>query len=179
MSYATKYTITFNSLKRITYTVNILVDGFLGTPQRLRASTNAFAIDEDHNENYFEPIRTQSGYIRIVNESTDLDGNPFDYKGLIATNSQSHQVQLISGGSLVWIGFIRPVVLTTTLFGYRNTLEIPIQCPLAVLGTINLSFDSTTGTFLTMGQIVFSMFSKINNITWGNVYLTANVKHID
>lgn len=176
MAYAIKYTIQFQSLHGIDYTVNILVDGFSGTPQRLRAAAQPFTIDEDNNDNYFLPIRTQSGYIRIINEDTDLDGNAFDYSELIATNAMSHQVQLISGSTVVWVGYIKPVVLTSTLFGYRNTVEIPVQCPLSVLGTINLKFD-TDLTFPTMGQIFYSFFSRLG-IAWNNMYLTANVKHI-
>lgn len=177
MAYTTKYTYTFNSLRGITYTVNILVDGFIGTAQRLRPALKPFTVDEDSSDNYFEPLRSQSGYIRIVNEPTDLDGNAFDYKDLIATNVQSHQVQLLLDNALVWVGYIKPVVLTSTLFGYRNTVEIPIQCPIAVLKATKLSFDTQMGTFLTMGQIIYSMFSKLNNITWNNVCLTANVLH--
>lgn len=179
MAYATKWTISFNSLRGVDYTVNILVDGFSGTPQRLRPAAKPITIDEDTSDNYFEPMRSQSGYIRIVNEDSDLDGNAFSYKDLIATNAQSHQVRLMAGNTLVWIGYIKPVVLTSILFGYRNTIEIPIQCPIAVLKATRLSFNSNTGTFLTMGQIIHSMFSKLNNIAWSNVYLTANVRHRD
>lgn len=178
MAYATKYTYSFNSRRGVSYTVNILVDGFSGTAQRLRPALRPFTIDEDNSDNYFEPLRSISGYIRIVNEDTDLDGNSFSYKDLIATNVQSHQVQLISGNSLIWVGYIKPVVLTSKLFGYKNTIEIPIQCPLSVLKATKLSFSTTTGTVLSMGQIIYSMFSKLNNITWDKLYLTANVKHI-
>lgn len=175
MAYATKWTLSFNSLRNVSYTVNILVDGFSGTAKRLRAAEKPFTIDENNSDDYFETIRTQSGYIRIINEDTDLDGNAFDYSELIATNAMSHQVQLLSGQTILWVGYIKPVVLTSTLFGYKNTIEIPIQCPLSVLGTINLKFDTTLGTFLTMGQIIYTFFSRINNITWENVYLTADI----
>ena len=179
MAYAVKYTISFQSVGGTNYTVNILQDGFSGTAKRLQASDKPFTINEDNSEDYFSPIRSQSGYLRIINKATDLDGNPFDYKELIATNAQSHQVQLMSGNNIVWLGYIKPVVLTNTLFGYCNVVEIPIQCPLAVLKTTNLSFDTTTGTFLTMGQIIHMLFSKLANITWGNLYLTANISHKD
>lgn len=179
MAYAVKYTIAFQSMRGVDYTVNILVDGYIGTPQRLRPAQNPFTVDEDNSNNYFETLRSKSGYLRIINEETDLDGNPFSYKDLIATNAQSHQVQLLSGNTLIWIGYIKPVVLTSTLFGYCTTVEIPIQCPISVLKATKLSFGTDTGTVLTMGQIIHSMFSKLNNITWNKVYLTANIRHRD
>lgn len=175
MAYATKWTFSFKSLRNVSYTVNILIDGFSGTVKRLRSAAQPFTIDEDNSDNYFLPIRTQSGYIRIINENTDLDGNAFDYSELIATNAMSHQVQLLSGSTVVWVGYIKPVVLTSALFGYKNTIEIPVQCPLSVLGTINLKFDTSMGTFLTMGQIIYKFFSRINNVTWGSVYITADI----
>ena len=177
MAYATKWTLSFKSLRDVSYTVNILVDGFSGTAKRLRAAEKPFTIDENNSDDYFETIRTQSGYIRIINEETDLDGNAFDYSELIATNAMSHQVQLLSGQTILWVGYIKPVVLTSTLFGYKNVVEIPIQCPLSVLGAINLKFNSDL-TFPTMGQIFHAFFSRLG-IAWNNLYLTANVKHID
>lgn len=175
MAYAIKYTLAFQSLRGVEYTVNILEDGFAGTAQRLRPAANPLTINEDNGDNYFETIRTQSGYLRIINEATDLDGNTFDYKDLLATNSQSYQVQLISGNNIVWVGYIKPVVLTNTLFGYRNTVEIPIQCPLAVMKSVNLKFNSIQ-TFPTMAQMIHMFFSRLN-IAWNNLYLTANVNH--
>lgn len=175
MAYATKWTFSFYSVRDVGYTVNILEDGFAGTAKRLRAATRPFTVDEDVSEDYFKAIRTQSGYIRIINDDIDLDGNAFDYSELIATNATSHQVQLITGSTIVWIGYIKPVVLTSRLFGYMNVVEIPVQCPLSVLGAINLTFDSSL-TFPSMGQIFYSFFNRLG-IPWSNMYLTANVRH--
>lgn len=175
MAYGIKWTIAFQSVGGTDYTVNILQNGFTGTAKRLQPAESPFTINESRSDDYFEPIRTQSGYIRIINDATDLDGNTFSYKELIATNDTSHMVKVMSGQTLVWIGFIKPVVLTSTLFGYRNEVEIPVQCPLAVLQTINLKFGNSN-TFPTMAQIFHMFFSRLD-IAWGNLYLTANINH--
>lgn len=177
MAYSTKWTSSFQSSEKVNYTINILVDGYNGNAKRIEAAENPFTIDEDNSDEYFKPIRTQTGYIRIINRDTDLDGNTFNYSELIATNAMSHQVQLLSGSTVLWVGFIKPVVLTSTLFGYNNVVEIPVQCPLSVLGAINLKFDSNL-TFPTIGQIFYSFFNRLD-IRWNNLYLTANIRHYD
>lgn len=175
MAYGIKWTISFQSVGGTNYTINILQNGFSGTAKSLRPADKPLTIDEDNSDDYFEPIRTQSGYIRIINDSTDLNGNTFSYTELIATNATSHMVNVKMGNTTIWVGYIKPVVLTSTLFGYRNVVEIPIQCPLAVLQTINLKFDNSH-TFPTIGQIIHMFFSRLG-ITWNYLYLTANVNH--
>ena len=66
MSWTPKFIIQFQSITGNNYTVQILVDGYTGDTIPLQGAASPFSTTESTSEDYFEPIRTQSGYIRII-----------------------------------------------------------------------------------------------------------------
>ena len=182
MSKQTKWTIGFKSLRGVSYTINILVDGYTGQPIPLQGSVDPITTDENNDTDFFTPLRGQTGYIRIVDTGKDLNGNDFDYTELIPANSMTHQVQLLTGSTLVFIGYIKPEMFTTELFGYNQVLSIPIQCPLGALETMPIAFrnqrvyeaENLTETFPTIGMILHTFFSQVD-VNWTDVYVTKNI----
>ena len=74
---ANNYSITFMSLRDGTsYTVHI--GGGTGPEIPLKGGAQPFTTQEDDDEDMFVPVRTQSGYFRIVNDGRDANGNAFD-----------------------------------------------------------------------------------------------------
>lgn len=61
------------------YTVSIYKDYYTGDPTELIGAANPFETQEDDSEDVFKPVRTQSGYLRIVDNGYAADGvTPFD-----------------------------------------------------------------------------------------------------
>ena len=89
---ANNYSITFISLRAGTvYTVNI--GGGTGNAIPLKGGAEPFSTQEDGQEDEFMPIRTQSGYLRIVDDGKDANGNAFNWKDLIpSTNISRHEL---------------------------------------------------------------------------------------
>ena len=120
---AKNYTIQFKSLRAgTTYIVNI--GGGTGTPVQLKAGANPFITQEDDDDDMFTPIRTQSGYLRIVDDGYAADGvTPFNWKDMIPATDISRPVTLTaipagqSTGTVVWQGFMQAQDFGSVLYG--------------------------------------------------------------
>ena len=72
------YSITFKSLRSATvYTVNI-GGGSLSSVVPLKGAAQPFVTEEDASDDFFTPIRRQTGYIRILDNEEDADGYVID-----------------------------------------------------------------------------------------------------
>ena len=71
MAFQIFWKIKFKSLRAGTdYCVNIYKDGTLpsGYPLTLKGGAQPFTTQEDDSDDMFTPIRTQTGYLRIVDD---------------------------------------------------------------------------------------------------------------
>ena len=122
---AKNYTISFKSLRTGTdYTVSI--GGGTGAAVPLTPGAQPFTTQEDDNEDNFTPVRTQSGYLRIVDNGLDANGNSFDWHDLIPETDTSRPVTLshVSGPSSVidWEGFMQAQDFGSVLYGWAVAL---------------------------------------------------------
>lgn len=159
MSRTTKWQVDFVSLKGKNYTVKILVENYTGDVIHLQGAPEPFTTSEDNSEDYFLPVRTQTGYLRIVDTGKDLDGNPFNWADMLPANNMQNQVQLLNGSTLVWVGYMKADLFTTQAFGYGTVVEFPLICPLSLLSSLPITFTNEGGTLLTFGQILYRALS--------------------
>ena len=115
MAFNIHWKIKFKSLRAGTdYTVNIYKDGTLpsGYPLTLEGGAQSFVTEEDDNDDQFTPIRTQTGYIRIVDDGKAInDSNvevAYNWKELLPLNDTDRPVTLTDGNNnVVWCGFMQ------------------------------------------------------------------------
>ena len=136
------YTVTFKSLRiDATYVVTIS-GGSSGTIYALKPGTNPFTTDEDSDEDQFKPVRTQTGYVRVLDDGKDANGNalPTDWwKDLQPDTDISRPVVLKIGSTIVWQGFMQAQNFGGVIYGNPQEREFPVQCILSVLGTYKAS----------------------------------------
>ena len=131
---AHNYTITFRSLRSSTTDAPYVVTIGGGTESTiaLKPAASPFVTEEGDDEDVFCPVRTQTGYIRIVDDGYALDGaTPFDWKDLIPLTDTARPVTLTQGGTVLWQGFMQSQNFGATLYGNPQEREYPIQCSLA------------------------------------------------
>lgn len=143
---AKNYTITFKSLRAgTTYVVNI--GGGSGTAVPLMGGAHPFSTQEDDDNNMFAPVRTQSGYLRIVDNGLDANGNAWDWKDLIPATDTSRPVTLshTEGIRTVvdWRGFMQAQDFGSVLYGNPQEREFPIQCVLSILNGSDINYQQT------------------------------------
>lgn len=162
---AVHWQIKFKSLRADTlYTVSIYDDSFSGTPVQLVGAAEPFVTQEENDDDKFLPVRTQSGYIRIVDTGLDMDGDPFDWHDLIPSTQFERPVALYAGATLVWQGYIRP----DTYDGpYPATAaqerDFPIVCCLSALSAFNLNIHPTEQSgdnITTFAGLLYQIFGR-------------------
>lgn len=149
MAAVNNYTITFKSLRSGTvYTVSI--GGGSGAPVALKGGAQPFVTEEDNDEDMFVPIRTQTGYIRIVDDGKSADGTSLGsgwWKDLIPDTDTSRPVTLThteNNSTIVdWQGFMQAQDFGNTLCGNPQEREFPIQCVLSVTQGTDINYQQT------------------------------------
>ena len=154
---AHNYTIQFKSLRSATvYT--LAIGGGTGDAIPLTPGAQPFTTQEDDNEDVFTPVRTQSGYLRVVDDGKDANGNLWDWKDLIPATDTSrpviltHMIPNPDAGQegepdeievTDWVGFMQAQTFSGVLYGNPQEREFPVQCPLAVTEGTDINYTQT------------------------------------
>ena len=177
---AKNYTITFKSLRAGTvYTLNI--GGGSGTAVALHGGAEPFTTDEDASEDQFTPIRTQSGYFRIVDNGYAANGTTaFDWKDLLPATDSERPVTLTYGGTVVWQGFMQSQTFSGALYGNPQEREFPVICPLGVLSGEDIDFNAGLKNFAYLLKSVCDTIDVKSGGTLSGGVITVNgAVHID
>lgn len=139
---AIHWQVKFRSLRANTlYTVNIYDSSYSGTPVQLTGAAQPFETQEDDDEDFFAPVRTQSGYLRIVDTGKDNDGNAFNWRDLIPATDTDRPVTLTAWNTEVWQGYIQPQTFSGQIYEQVQEREFPLMCPLTVLRGVNVDIS--------------------------------------
>lgn len=162
---AIHWQVKFKSLRAGTdYTVNIYDANYSGNPIPLKGGAEPFVTQEDDNEDMFQPIRTQSGYIRIVDDGKDANGNAFNWKDLLPETDVDRPVELTDGTNILWHGFMQAQNFTGVLYGNPQERELPVQCPLTVLSANDISTQERE--MHNFGYVIAQAFASIPTLTF-------------
>lgn len=143
MAFGIHWQIPFKSLMADTnYVVNIWQNGYTGSAVVLKGGAQPFTTQEDDNEDMFTPIRTQTGYIRIVDDGYAADGvTVFNWKDLLPNTDTDRPVTLTANGTVVWQGFMQAQNFGGTLYGGKQEREFPVHCPLTILEGTDINYQ--------------------------------------
>ena len=163
---AIHWQVKFKSLRAGTdYTVSIYDDTYTGNPVQLMGAADPFTTEEDNDEDMFTPIRTQSGYLRIVDNGYDANGNAFNWKDLLPATDTDRPVILTSTTgqrtNTLWQGFMQAQNFSGKLYGNPQVREFPIQCVLAALSASDV--DPTNRELKNFAYIIKQAFDNIVN----------------
>ena len=135
---ALHWTISFRSLRAgDDYQVNIYDSSYSGNPIPLKGGAKPFTTSEDDDGDMFAPMRTQSGYIRIVDDGKDANGNAFNWKTFVPTTDKDRPVTLVKvvgqTRTVMWQGFMQAQDFSGELYNPAQEREFPVQCCLSVM----------------------------------------------
>ena len=167
---AIHWQIPFKSLRSGTdYTVNIYDSTHSGNPVVLKGGAQPFTTQEDDNDDMFTPIRTQSGYIRIVDDGKDANGNTWNWKDMLPNTDTDRPVTLTSGGTVLWQGFMQAQNFGGVLYGNPQEREFPIQCALTTLEGTDINY--TQKEIQNFAYLLNYIVSSIPTISIDNIYV--------
>ena len=190
MAFQLFYKIPFVSLRSgTTYTVNIYKNDTPGSgyPLKLKGGAEPMTTDEDASEDQFTPIRSQSGYFRMVDDghATNSASTPqevnFNWKDLLPSTDSDHPVVLTDGnGNVMWQGFMQSQTFSGALYGNPQEREFPVICPLGVLAGEDIDFNAGLKNFAYLLKSVCDTIDVKSGGTLSGGVITVNgAVHID
>ena len=144
MAWYKRYRVPFQSIGGTQYMVYIY-EQTSGDLVTLTGAAEPFMTQEEDNTDIFTPIRTQSGYIRVIDETND--GSLLE--SLIPSNNTQKLVQLYSGTwnndmtiftdvSINWQGFVCASAYTQQWDDQKKIIELPVKSLLAALEDVEI-----------------------------------------
>ena len=173
---AKNYSITFMSLRAGTV-YQLYIGGGSGTAVALKGGAQPFTTQEDDSDDQFTPIRTQSGYIRIIDDGYAADGvTAFNWKDLIPQTNTSRPVTLTAGGTVVWQGFMQSQNFSGELYGNPQEREFPVHCVLSALNGVDIPTTVPTGMqmILNFATMLGYIFGRVPVLS-GNILSNGNI----
>lgn len=174
---AIHWQIKFRSLRNNTlYTVNIYDSSYSGNPVQLKGGAQPFTTQESDDDDMFAPIRTHTGYLRIVDDGKDANGNAWNWKSLLPSTDTDRPVTLTDGsGNIVWQGFMQSQNFGGVLYGNPQEREFPIQCPLAILEGTDINYQhKDIENFAYLLQRIVNTIDMVSGGTESGSVITAN-----
>lgn len=181
---AVHWQIPFKALRTgALYTVSIYDSSYSGNPVVLKGGASPFTTQEDDDDDMFTPIRTQTGYVRIVDDGKDAAGNSLTdgwWQSMVPLTDTSRPVVLTktvgTTTTVEWIGYLQAQDFSGTLYGDRQEREFPVHCVMDALKSIQLSTEEIYfGNFAGLLQKVIQwMPSPDNNFGINMIYVQGN-----
>ena len=167
---AIHWTIPFKSLRSGTvYTVNVYDATHSGAAVALKGAGEPMSTDEDATDDEFTPVRTQSGYMRIVDDGRDAGGSAFNWKDILAATDNDRPVTIThqEGNATVtdWIGFMQSQTFSGVLYGNPQEREFPVIGALSIMAgeDVNINRGLQNFAFL-LKEVCDTITSKSSGV---------------
>ena len=181
MAWYKRYKVPFKSIKGNQYMVYIYeqTDGGL-VP--LTGAAQPFTTQEDDNDDIFTPIRTQTGYLRVIDETQD--GSLLET--LIPENNVQKLVRLYLGhysgntfveDRMMWHGFLCADAYTQPWDGQKKMLEFPIKSVLTAMEDVFLP-ESYLGDEINIAKVFVDAYNALGETPTG-VYVINNLDNAE
>ena len=148
MSKQVRWQIPFVSRLGTAYRVDIYDEGYTGSPVQLLGGTSPFTTDEDSSDDYFAPIRPQTGTLTVCTH--DDDGNVLiTLDDILPANNISRPVRLvsISGNTetIEWQGFLSCEAYDQDYTDIPQHLQLPVISVLEAMASVEVDQTKLSG----------------------------------
>lgn len=135
---AVRWTIKFRSFTGTYYTVSIYDAAYAGTPQELTPAARPFETQEDESDDLYAPIRTQSGYLRIIVADRDA------VRQLMPTHSVTERPVVLTDatGAVHWVGFVACEQYDQPWLSPPYEVEVPLIGVLEAMRSMRFTQES-------------------------------------
>lgn len=143
MAKAIKWQIPFASLSGTLYRIDIYAEGYSGDPIQLTAGESPFVTEEDSSEDFFAPIRTQTGSIQVCTRKPD--GTMLTLDEILPANNIDHPVRLLnisdqSNPVIEWQGFLSCEAYSQNYTSIPENLTLSVISVLEAMKSVELSY---------------------------------------
>ena len=114
------------------YTVNVYEWDYTGDVVTLTGASEPFVTQEDDDTDIFTPVRTQTGYLRVI----DTTGGQL-LEEMMPANNTEKPVRLMLGDTVCWQGFLAAQGYSQPWDNHKNKIEFQVISLLAALEYIS------------------------------------------
>ena len=180
MSKAIKWQIPFASLSGTLYRIDIYAEGYSGDPIQLTAGESPFVTEEDSSEDFFAPIRTQTGSIQVCTRKPD--GTMLTLDEILPANNIDHPVRLINlsnSNAIEWQGFLSCEAYSQNYTAIPENLSLPVISVLEAMASVEVELKGEMAFRKVIAHIANAMKvieDKSGMSLFGNVYIADRYK---
>lgn len=152
-------TFTFKSFDGNTYTIDIYGTSDESAIGNVEVEGSAVTIQETNGNDFFNPIRTQTGYIHLTNATAET------LLRLIPSKNMQRPFVMKENGTLIWSGFLKPQQFNMqyTVMMYEKA-SLPIACQLSMVK--GEKFVPNTNTqYMSIGRIILLFIATLASNT--------------
>ena len=180
MSKQVRWQIPFVSRLGTAYRVDIYDEGYTGTPVQLLGGTSPFTTDEDDSDDYFAPIRVQTGTLTVCTH--DEDGNVLiTLDDILPANNIARPVRLVNvgTGAIEWQGFLSCEAYDQDYTSIPQILQLPV---ISVLEAMVSVYMNSVGGLRPINEVVYTALNNIEiesgMYLWQHIYYSASAFRI-
>ncbi len=141
MTWKIHYSVPFASRHGRSYIVNVYEWDYAGDVVTLTGASEPFVTQEDDSNDIFTPIRTQTGYLRII----DTTGGTL-LEEMMPKNNTEKPIRLLCGQEVCWQGFLSAQAYSQPWDNHKNQIDFQVNSLLATLEYITVPTTYTGET---------------------------------
>lgn len=158
---AVHWRMNFKSLLGQDMTVDIYDSNYSGsTPVQIIGGAAPFVTREYDDEDMYTPIRTQSGYLRMIVENASIVNE------IQPARTTDRPVVLRNGNSILWVGFLKPEQYNQPWIRTPYEIELPLMSIMAAMQGVKFTQSEGYVSF-------FSLVRTINTYVPVDIYIYA------
>ena len=157
MSKQVRWQVPFAAHDGTRYRVDIYDEGYTGNPVVLTAGETPFVTTEDDSDDFFCPVRTQTGTLQVC---TEIEGSntPLKLEDILPANNIARPVRLLkySNGSysvIEWQGFLSCEAYSQDYIGIPQNLDLPLIGVLEAMASVEVDSAKLSGLNTVGGTI--------------------------
>lgn len=139
-----------STIDKTKYRVDIYDEGMF-TPVELTAGPTPFVTNEDASDDFFHPVRTQTGTLQVCTQLPS--GGMITLNDLLPENNISRPVRLVSIATnntetIEWQGFLSCEAYSQDYTGIPQNLDLPVISVLEAMDSVQLNQSRSSGLVL-------------------------------
>lgn len=158
MSKAVRWQVPFAAQDGTQYRVDIYDEGYTGSPVQLTAGETPFTTDEDDSDDFFAPVRTQSGTLQICTETPS--GSTIKLEDILPANNIERPVRLVNlsnSDAVEWQGFLSCEAYSQDYIGIPQNLDLPLIGVLEAMDSIEVELSESMAFKKILGHVAYAM----------------------
>lgn len=128
-----RWMIPFRTLDDKSAIINIYKEGYFDEVTMLEPAYKTFETQESTDDELMKPVRTHTGYIRIIDNG--------DIGGLMPSDNRQHYVEFLVEGDLKWCGYMQADTFSEDWDVTPLEVEFPVISGIGILESIPMDQD--------------------------------------